>query len=66
MRYEARVTAYDMLDQICCAVVIFRTEDDPLSRPEVALRASTTVPGTGEVDPAEWIRDALVAILETL
>lgn len=66
MRYEARVTAYDMLDAICVAAVIWETADDPLTTPTVVLRTAATVPGEGESDPRQWTRDALVALLETL
>ena len=66
MRYEARVTAYDMLESICVAIVIFETSDDPLAKPQVVLRTATTVPGEGESDPSRWARDALLAAVETL
>lgn len=66
MRYEARITAYDMLDQVCVAAVLFCTDEDPLTRPEVVLRTAISVPGEGETDPAVWIRDALCALAETL
>ena len=66
MRYEARLTAYDMLDAITVALVIWESADDELSKPAVVLRTATTLRGVGETDPTEWTRDALVAILETL
>ena len=66
MRYEARVTAYDMLDQVCVAVVVWETDPDPLTKPEVVLRIATAVPGEGETDPRTWARDALLAAVETL
>jgi len=66
MRYEARITAYDMLDQICVAIVLVALYDDPLSTPEVVLKRVSSLQGSGESEPTEWIRDALVAALETL
>jgi len=32
----------------------------------VVLHVNSTVEGTGETDPREWLRDALVALLEEL
>lgn len=66
MRYEARITAYDMLDQVCVAAVVFFTDEDPLSKPDAAFRTAIAVPGEGETDPAVWLRDALCALAETL
>lgn len=60
------MTAFDMLDQVHCAMVVqASTELGPVSS-EVAHASTTTVLGTGESDPREWARDALVAMLETL
>ena len=66
MRYEARITAYDMLDHVCTAMVLWQSDGDPLSQPEVVLRTSVSQPGEGESDPRRWARDALVNLLETL
>lgn len=66
MRYEARITAYDMLDQVCVAAVLFSADDDPVNPPEVALRTSISVPGEGETDPRVWLRDSLLSLAETL
>jgi len=66
MRYEARLTAFDMLDQVHIALVILEAGDAPQCSQQVVLRSMTTVRGTGESDPSEWARDALVAALETL
>lgn len=66
MRYEARVTAFDMLDQIHVALVVLESSDVPEVSTRVVARSTTTVRGEGESDPLAWTRDALVAILETL
>lgn len=66
MRYEARITAYDMLDQICVAAVLYRNDDYPTSLPEVVLRTAISVQGEGETDPTVWLRDSLLALAETL
>lgn len=66
MRYEARVTAFDMLDQVHIALVVLEAADAPQVSQQVVLRSMTTVRGEGESDPSRWARDALIAILETL
>lgn len=66
MRYEARVTAFDMLDQVHVALVVLEASSLPQVSTKVVLRSMTTVRGEGESDPSAWARDALVAILETL
>lgn len=66
MRYEARVTAFDVLDQVHVALVIYQAGDIPQVSTQVVLRSVTTVRGTGELDPSEWAKDALIAALESL
>lgn len=66
MRYEARVTAYDVMDQVTVSIVVQRTADTPEERPATVLCMSTTVQGEGEADPREWARDALLGMLEAL
>lgn len=66
MRYEARVTAYDMLDQVTVVLCVYSTADQVEGGSQLVLQRGTTVQGTGELDPTEWARDALVAALETL
>lgn len=66
MRYEARLTAFDMLDQVHVALVVLEASDTPQVSTRVVLRSMTTVRGTGEPDPSQWATDALVAALESL
>lgn len=66
MRYELRMTAFDMLDQVHVALVVMEQSDDGTAIRQAALRSVTTVRGEGESDPSGWARDALVAALETL
>lgn len=66
MRYEARVTAFDVLDQVHVAMVVYQAGDIPQVSTQVVLRSVTTVRGTGELDPSEWAKDALIAALESL
>lgn len=66
MRYEARVTAYDVMDKVMIALVVLEASDVPQASQQVVLRSTTTVQGEGESDPSQWARDALVAALEAL
>lgn len=66
MRYEAQVWAYDMFGQVQVSATLWRS---PLPSEEARvplLRTSTTLTGTGEPDEREWLRDALVGLMETL
>ena len=66
MRYEARVTAYDMLDQVCVVLSVQATDGLGHLGPHQVLSTTLTVRGQGETDVREWLRDALVAAIETL
>ena len=66
MRYEARITAYDMLDQITVAATLSSTDPRDDRTPEPLLRTVVSVPGEGITDPRIWLRDALCALAETL
>jgi len=66
MRYEARVTAYDVMDRVMVAVVVLEAGDIPQVSQQAVLTSTTTVQGSGESDPREWARDALIAALESL
>lgn len=64
-QFQAHWTAYDMLDQVHLTVRLFRY-DGLESAGSLVLQESTTIRGTGEDDPREWLRDALVALLESI
>nr|CRY96853.1 hypothetical protein [uncultured prokaryote] len=66
MRYQLVVTAYDVMDQVFIAVAVGELGPTETHRSVPPLSRSTTVRGTGESDPTEWARDALVAALEVL
>lgn len=66
MRYEARITAYDVMGQVHIGGALFSQDSlSPVTATPV-LHFATDVAGVGEPDPAEWLRDALVALLESL
>jgi hypothetical protein len=64
MRYELRLTAYDMLDQVCVSTALFQTGDIPEERPRAVLHWLSQAQGLGTSDPREWVRDALLCALE--
>jgi hypothetical protein len=66
MRYETRISAYDVLDHVCVAITLKDTDGLTADAGDVVYHRVTTVPGVGEDRPLEWLRDVLVAALETL
>lgn len=63
-RLEARVTIYDVMDQVQVTCFIKSMPDDPSGPVEWSRLVVETIPGRGTTDPHEWLRDALVAVLE--
>lgn len=61
------VQAYDLLDHVVVTATL-RDWDSTTVPPQSYVEFSTaaTVPGTGEDDPQEWVKDALVALIEAL
>lgn len=66
MRYEARVHAYDVMDQVVISVRLWDQEDLVGHHATTTLSAVTTIAGEGQDDPTEWLRDALIGALEAL
>lgn len=66
MWYVATINAYDALDRVVVAAVVRATAGgvgDPI---EDVVQCVATIDGVGEDDPREWLRDALVGLLEDL
>lgn len=66
MRYELRLTAYDMLDQVQVFASVEGTPDAPGQPIERVLVRSVQLQGTGTGEATEWTRKALLALLEAL
>lgn len=66
MRYEARITAYDVMGQVHVGGVVHSQEEALAVTATPVLQFSTDVAGVGEPDPLEWLKDALIALLESL
>jgi hypothetical protein len=61
----ATMHAFDCMDVI--SVTLMTTDHDVSEESEEReWRLTTTFPGVGETDRAEWMRDLLVALLEAL
>jgi len=66
MRYELRLTAYDVMDQVQVTLSLFDTSRADLPGAGPVLHTVSLVRGMGEDSPSRWTIDALVAALETL
>jgi hypothetical protein len=66
MRYEARVTAFDVMDQVHIALVVKCQQSVAEGHPMEVLALSCSIAGEGVDDAHHWVRDALVALLEYL
>lgn len=66
MRYVANIHVIDVMDQIWVAASI-RDHSDVNGQGAIEVAAlSDSFAGVGEPDPREWLRDALIGILEGL
>lgn len=66
MRYEARLTAYDMLDQIQVSVVLYVTDDDDPTSTRKAFSYARQQPSRGESEPRLWVIQLLQEALRDL
>lgn len=66
MRYEARVTAYDCMDQVQITLNARDTSATPDNTTDVCLNVTVTVPGRGTDRLDAWCREALVALIAAL
>jgi len=66
MRYELRLTAYDIMSEVCVSAECYGTPDSP-DEPIELVWARTEVDPRGDCRTAtEWIREALLSMLEAL
>lgn len=59
MRYEARFTAYDVLDHVQVALVVYGIDDDDPTRSTKRLVWGRQYPGRGESDATRWAAQLL-------
>ena len=66
MRYEARVTVYDMFEQVCVSARIWESSPYIDEQPGEVHEVVGYLRGEGEEDPHAWLQDALVGLIELL
>lgn len=62
----ATVQAFDVLDQVHVSAQVTLYEGSLERTHSIEFSCATTVDGVGSGDGAVWLRDALVALAETL
>lgn len=65
-RFEARVTAYDVFSTVHVSARVWDTNGNDPAFSEAQLEVSTSQQGEGIAEPREWLREALLALLEQL
>lgn len=66
MMLSGSIHAYDVLDRVQITVRVWQQGADLGGTTGLLLQASTDIPGVGETEAREWIRDALVGLLEAI
>lgn len=66
MHRTASISAYDVLGDVWVTGTVVTRDGLTDSVSDHRLTVSVQVKGTGEGDTARWLRDALVALAETL
>lgn len=66
MRYELRLTAYDMLDQVQITAIVDGCLEGPGAPIQRVLVRSVQAQGKGTESATEWTREALAAMLQAL
>jgi hypothetical protein len=60
------IHAYDLLDSVQIKAVVRKYADTMSVESSIEFECTTTFQGTGESDPIEWLREALVGLLEDI
>lgn len=66
MWYAATMNAYDVMGTVHVHVTVRRAGESAEDGFTPEFSTGTDVPGVGESDAREWLRDALVALLEVV
>lgn len=66
MYYTMHVFAYDALTRVTVRLSMKEFDDNGFQQEGYALQRSAEFLGSGQDDPAEWAKDALVALIEVL
>lgn len=62
---QASVHSFDMMGLVHVSAEV-RQQEHVEEPSRVVLHLNSTTQGTGECDPREWLRDALVSLLEVI
>lgn len=65
MYMNARVYVADVMDKVHVEATCWMYETTDFAETE-AITYAVTVQGVGETTPTEWLKDALIALIETL
>lgn len=63
--FTVTIRGYDVIDQVSMMALVHDLDADSSSA-EYQFSCHTVFPGSGEGDHREWLRDALVGLLEAL
>lgn len=66
MYRTATMAAYDVMDQVFVTAQVRTYEPNGEGFDSVEFVTATTIPSEGEDVTREWLRDALIALAETL
>lgn len=66
MHYIATAHAYDVMDTVHITAEVRSVSGTGETPTASVLHATTTISGVGETEPARWLTDVLVGLLETL
>lgn len=66
MRYELRLTAFDMLDQVHVSMALYETPEQPFTPSTLAFARTATTRGVGRTDMRGWVVEALTTALHAL
>lgn len=66
MWFSASLHAHDVMDQVTITARVWGDAGLGERQMQEQLSCAATVPGSGEDDPRQWLKDALVALLEEL
>ncbi len=66
MRYEAKVSCFDVLDEVFVGVSLKDSQTVAEGHPVELVSVQVFLQGEGISDPREWLRDALCALIEAL
>lgn len=66
MRYELRLTAYDVIDQVHVTAALYGTSGYPFEPSELVWARTATCRSRGTPEATEWTREVLNTMLEAL